>query len=102
MKTQYFFEINGKISSCFSCPFHFSDGDIHCVLKKSIICLTYEKPSKCPLVELPPHGRLIDADKLEKQISASITDKDRMYGTYDKIEMIIENAPTILEASKQD
>lgn len=25
------------------------------------------RPDWCPLVEIPPHGRLIDADKLERQ-----------------------------------
>ena len=30
------------------------------------------KPDDCPLIEVPPHGRLIDADKLEKGFKRAI------------------------------
>lgn len=30
------------------------------------------RPNWCPLIELPPHGRLIDADKLEKGFKRAI------------------------------
>lgn len=59
----------------------------------------------CPLVEIPPHGRLIDADKLildfndwwysqflHEQNDISLTIQEAMKG--------IEEAPTIIEAEE--
>ena len=51
-----------------------------------------ERPDWCPIKELPPHGRLIDADKL----FARVTD---YYGTSYTIDMICE-APTIIPAEE--
>ena len=52
----------------------------------------------CPLVEVPPHGRLIDADAMlleAKQISGPITgDGWDNYGVY----ALIERQPTIIDA----
>ena len=45
----------------------------------------------CPLVEIPPHGRLIDADALDYKLGAS--DRD----IYVKC-VLEEEAPTIIEA----
>lgn len=60
-----------------------------------------KRPDWCPLIELPPHGRLIDADKL-------LT--DRMKSKYyhlpngdTAIPIIdIEHAPTVLEAEDEE
>lgn len=60
-----------------------------------------KRPDWCPLIELPPHGRLIDADKL-------LT--DRMKSKYyhlpngdTAIPIIdIEHAPTVLEAEDKE
>ena len=55
------------------------------------------KPDDCPLVELPPHGRLIDADKL------NIHDVSPAYGfcVMGVTEEDIELADTIIEGSKE-
>lgn len=53
--------------SCNLCPFELS-GD--CLLNRDIIC-TYEpvtRAADCPLVPVPPHGKLIDADMLFKEM----------------------------------
>lgn len=47
------------------------------------------RPSDCPMVEVPPHGRLIDADALE--YSLGIEDRD-IYAYH-----IINDAPTVIE-----
>ena len=48
-------------------------------------------PNWCPLVEIPKHGRLIDADALLDKVDA--------YGlSYSKL----KNAPTVLEAEGKD
>ena len=55
-----------------------------------------DRPDWCPLVEVPPHGRLIDADAL------SINDPIKsmmMFGGQIVISKdAIDNAPTIIEA----
>lgn len=59
------------------------------------------RPNWCPLIELPPHGRLIDADALvEIEFHGMQADKKISYqmGWNDAVATIAENAPTILEA----
>lgn len=66
----------------------------------------YNRPKDCPLVELPPHGRLIDADALIKNVKLSritpqITSSEdlieyiELYAILDKFDRTI-----ILEASE--
>ena len=50
------------------------------------------KPDDCPLIEVPPHGRLIDADKLANETFYGATSAP--YITYRKF----VNAPTVIEA----
>ena len=65
--------------SCYSdefkyCPFLFFDYDTksHCELSDEIRCTKTRRPKDCPLVELPPHGRLIDEAHLASLIIADI------------------------------
>lgn len=60
----------------------------------------------CPLVPVPPHGRLIDADALvnkhfgKEYLSKIMTaDKDDMGTALVNIPLVINNAPTIIPAS---
>ena len=48
------------------------------------------KPDDCPLVELPPHGRLIDAAELVRIWTGA-----KFYGN---IKPIVDARPTIIEA----
>lgn len=88
----------------------------YCVLKAR--CMAYKEelskqytinahpidyiPSDCPIIgEIPDsHGDLIDRKALSDAIGKVITDRDRMIGTYDTIEQIIEDAETIVEATE--
>ena len=56
------------------------------------------RPRKCPLVPVPPHGRLIDADALLKGCERAATE----YATreYAFSQSAIENAPTIIPAEE--
>ena len=54
------------------------------------------KPVNCPLIELPPHGRLIDADALELDAEWS----EREDGFISFSSTAIKNAPTIIPADK--
>ena len=65
-------------------------------------CQNGTRPSWCPLVEIPPHGRLIDADVAAKQgwtisrtYSASPTEM-----VYEVKKMTDEVLPTIIEAEE--
>ena len=60
------------------------------------------KPSDCPLIPVPPHGRLIDADALDTGIfqagfSYALTRRKLRYTPGD-VRQKIANAPTIIEA----
>ena len=73
---------------------------IVCDVERQANCIVWQgvEPSKtgrhenCPLVEIPPHGRLIDADALYEKITDSI-------GGIDCAKLLDEDfAPTIIEA----
>lgn len=54
------------------------------------------RPDWCPLVEIPPHGRLIDADELMADLK--FVDATGEYYT----EAQIEYAPTVIEAEGRE
>lgn len=57
------------------------------------------RPSWCPLIELPPHGRLIDADAFYKDINESILLTD---GFKDAFNLWFDVQPTIIEAEGEE
>lgn len=63
----------------------------YCILSGRSASITFnslkEKMDACPLVEIPKHGRLIDADAL---IDGRVSN--------DNVRICAENAPTVLEA----
>ncbi len=94
-------------TSCFVCPFCLYGYPDECV----VICSRLRRkvgnfdeklkgiPKDCPLVEVPPHGRLIDADivcyQLEKQ--ATIDGQPRAIR---RARRIVADAPAIIEAEE--
>ena len=55
------------------------------------------RPNWCPLIEVPPHGRLIDADALTT-VTEMVNGKWKTY-----LEVFeITDAPTIIEAEGED
>lgn len=59
-----------------------------------------ERPSWCPLIELPPHGRLIDADALNELIdSGDDIDFSEVPETKYALMQMVNEQDTILEAS---
>ena len=66
------------------------------------------RPSWCPLVEIPPHGRLIDADELRWFYDNSdVADDVITKENYDQLKVAvaivrqtIDDAPTIIEAEE--
>ena len=60
-----------------------------------------ERPFDCPLVTVPPHGRLIDADALCDLIDNGFDlDFDEVPETKRELLRMIADAPTILEAEE--
>lgn len=85
--------------NCFVCPLSVVVGErLVCEVTRDEV-LRWKIDFNCPLIELPPHGRLIDADALDKQIYNDIPLK--VFGNIARMaEMrnIVFNAPTIIEA----
>ena len=55
-----------------------------------------EKQNDCPLIEVPPHGRLIDADAL-----GSTLNKMGIWGDA-RVKGFIKSIPTVIHADKED
>lgn len=84
--------------ACVFCELY--DGQTHWCrgAKKEIpYSLVYERADDCPLVELPPHGRLVDADALRIDlIDRGIADIQT--SDWYEIRQAVDDAPTIIEA----
>lgn len=81
-----------------------SDGDIDwhwecCLLADKVARYATERISGCPLVPVPPHGRLVDADRiLSEQMKRKyyhLPNGDTAIPVID-----IEHAPTVIEAEE--
>lgn len=79
-------------------------------------CFTNERREDCPLVPVPPHGRLIDGDALKDAIDSTdwyhqAPSKDMVLGAnsaehqawykWQDINAAVYNAPTIIPADKE-
>ena len=87
-----------KPKNCLECQFYLSEYDYCHALKDNLSQKEWETKSRCPLVELPPHGRLIDADNLIRLASdecGGMSYEDALHVVF----RCIDNAPTIVEAS---
>ncbi len=75
----------------------------YCRITKEIVSFGFERGEKCPLIELPPHGRLIDADALNYTM---LYKENWMSGTGVEAPAVwrkdIDAAPTILEAEDHE
>ena len=96
--------------SCEKCPFcivnrHDRGDDSLCrLINKEVFTFMRSLPQDCPLVPVPPHGRLIDKDALLEDIDSNMIvtpSKDgslvEVYGA-EKILAHIAYAPTVIEA----
>lgn len=93
--------IPGKMpTSCARCPCANDETPFCRAANKYIPMLG--KPEWCPLIELPQHGRLIDADALEKHMSDTVMGDIRGYhydgDTWDLAFSWLDHADTILPA----
>ena len=87
-----------KPTDCILCPMLIGAWQMCGLLNREV----YPKgtPKNCPMVELPPHGRLIDADALwDVAYKAWGTEYDPW--VCNLFMEMINNAPTIIEAEEE-
>lgn len=95
--------------NCGECPFIFTSWGIeyYCHLAESSTSAEYvgrEKMTNCPLIELPPHGRLIDADAVNKAMDERIEklkDDKSIYEASCVSTALDMFAPTVIEAEER-
>ena len=93
--------------SCIFCPCLDKDLQICEVLKRDIDIFEDKLPD-CPLVDIPPHGKLIDKDALMENIEETYCTPCPHDGDYDYCKACsiddamdaIEDAPTVIESEE--
>ena len=91
--------------SCFQCEFRtkIDPDNLMCIISQKTFeerfCHIESRDKSCPLVPVPPHGRLIDADVLLKPKNQHVDVlADEWYVTV----RTIETAPAIIPASRKE
>lgn len=100
---------------CGYCPIEYKN---YCMIKPSLRVESADRHPRCPLIPVPPHGRLIDADKITEHKYTTIPPYRKKYadekpksdeeiiafkfGWNYAIDGIVENAPTIIPESDED
>ena len=79
-----------KPTACYKCPLR--TGKYCGILTENEKCAEDGVLPHCPIVEIPSHGRLIDADRLSIQRENYDT-----YNDYSEAFDMIDNAPTVVE-----
>jgi hypothetical protein len=58
--------------NCLECPLCWEDEEgMNCCFT-NVVCLNIGRQAACPLIELPPHGDLVERDVVRKCVSKSI------------------------------
>ena len=81
---------------CYTCPAYDYIKSFCCVLRTKVINLNDNRYKDCPLIAVPTHGRLIDADKLLESFGETL-DEDRHFVNYFAL---VDEAPTVVEAEE--
>lgn len=91
--------------NCNECPMHFYEGQGICscrmlsAIEDDEVLKPWKKKRKdCPLIELPQHGRLIDADMAYEQF-LNLMDTQGAINPC-QLGTILVDAPTIIEAEQ--
>lgn len=98
--------------SCINCPFSVSVnfGLVCCPTSTTIpdsklfndVGEPLDRQCYCPLIELPPHGRLIDADALNEIIDGGYDlDFDEVPETKRELMRMIDDAQTVIEVEAE-
>ena len=90
-------------SGCAECPlemYYFNTGETRCratnkVLEAAYRPTSYEKrDADCPLIPVPDHGRLIEAERLKEVFHRNVV-------CGDAFDQLIDIAPSVIPASKE-
>lgn len=88
-------------TGCLSCDFcNVRTGNPYCIRLMELTPKT-TRLAECPLVPVPPHGRLIDADELNDLYTGRIID-DEMFVPATVVKQNIEDMTTIIEAEEEE
>lgn len=97
-------------TSCYDCNCFIrdSDGSDYCCLLMQDIEDNHKRDDDCPLIPVPPHGRLIDADALRQAMYHQAFETDSPMQKWDSgcwirykmFEQMEESAPTIIPAEE--
>ena len=80
--------------SCYTCSWY---NKVQCPVNDGKCYYRITRHPSCPLIELPPHGRLIDIKSVEEgKFVTVINDYQRWWNG--ALESVIDNAPTVIEA----
>lgn len=96
-----------KPETCSKCPFCQFDGldlKLRCLVTDEDIFFDAKKKraGNCPLVEIPPHGRLIDADKLENIFFDILNKPDEYDKPLHDMVLELQTASTVIESEEQE
>lgn len=91
-------------TSCFYCPFRrkINPDDIQCLVTRDVFEETFAGTIEmrnrgfCPIIEVPPHGRLIDADELIDDVRRH----SESYFADDFAHEWVDKASTVIPADK--
>ena len=84
-----------RIGSDFGCGIiGFEDGNT--------TCFASERREDCPLVEVPVHGRLIDADAFKKSLAFAESTAKWAVPALRAVLMVIDEMPTIIPAESEE
>lgn len=94
-------------SSCFLCPFKKHAGWVRCMITDMNVepeTVRETKAKSCPLVDVPPHGDLIDSMALLESIKEARKRQPEIEDVYTEDYFIVAewlmSAPTIIEAER--
>ena len=98
-------EMPSCCGACWECEYGEANDKFYCsVHGKEIKCIEPPRPADCPLVALPSHGRLIEAEKLQA-VLAKWEERARCGGNYEfanaykTVREIIDDRDCVLEAN---
>ena len=84
-----------KPKNCDECPIKAWEDEWYVCPFSGVTTLSIGCQDSCPLVEIPPHGRLIDADAFERKV---------MFGDEEDLQDVIyslRDYPSIIPADKE-
>ena len=93
-------------TSCDECPLFNLDIDGGCYCTKYFVIRKkdQDRPDWCPLIEVPPHGRLIDADDKINQLKTLMEQVSRPFQEvlYQYAINLLGRCPTIIQADRRE